>query len=149
MANREEGELSLTIKGRTYTLVLNTGAMAALEDLFSTPSQDVLWDTLWARVLRGSVRTVRGLIWAMLQTHHPDVTLKAAGQLIDDAGGFAGLTAVLQQAGVSAVPDAQDVADLGVPNNPPAARVSRRRGTGAGSTSTRGGSASVGRSSGR
>lgn len=142
MANRERGEIALRIGDVEYTLVLNTGAMARLEEYFSTPDKEVTWDEVWARVLKGSVRTVRALIWAMLQTHHPTVTILETGRLIDLAGGFAGLTAILAQAGYHATPDPQDVKELGVTKSRPrTAQGSRaRRGTGAASSSTRGAS---------
>lgn len=139
MANREKGEVRLVIDGKTYTLVLNTGVMATLEEHFSTPENDVTWDVIWTRVLRGSVKTVRALIWGMLQEHHPTVTLEAVGKLIDKAGGFEGLTHILEQAAGSSTPDPKDVKELGVTARPREAQT-KRRGTGGGSTSTRGAS---------
>lgn len=128
----------MVVDGVEYTLVLNTDVMATLEDHFSTPQKDVTWDEIWGRVLRGSVKTVRALIWAMLRPHHPTLTIADAGVLIDNAGGFAGLTDILQQAGASSTPDPADVKELGVPARPRAAQGARARlGTGGGSTSTR------------
>jgi hypothetical protein len=138
MANRQKGEIRFDVQGKTYTLVLNTSVMATLEDHFSTPENDVTWDVIWMRVLRGSVKTVRALIWAMLQQYHPTMTLEAAGRLIDDAGGFEGLTHILKQAATSSTPDPKDVKEL-VPTGPRTAQKTRR-GTGGGSTSTRGAS---------
>jgi hypothetical protein len=138
MANREKGEIRMVVDGKEYTLVLNTGVMATLEDHFSTPQKDVTWDEIWGRVLRGSVKTVRALIWAMLQPHHPTLTIAAVSILIDQAGGFEGLTDILKQAGQSSAPDPADVKELGVPKGPRAAQGTRsRRGTGGASTSTR------------
>lgn len=139
MANRERGELALRIGDVEYTLVLNTGAMARLEEHFSTPTKETTWDEVWARVLKGSVRTVRALLWAMLQTHHPSVTIEQAGVLIDQAGGFEGLIDILDKAGYQATPDPRDVKELGVAKSRPrTAQKSRlRRGTGAASSFTR------------
>lgn len=138
MANRERGEIRFAVGGKTYTLVLNTHAMATLEEHFSTPENEVPWDVIWTRVLRGSVRTVRALFWAMLQQHHPNVTLEGAAALIDQAGGFEGLTHILHQAAGVSTPDPKDVKELGVPAGPRAAQGTKvRRGTGGGSTSTR------------
>lgn len=137
MANRENGEVRMVIDGKTYTLVLNTDVMVILEEHFSTPQHDVTWDDIWTRVLRGSVKTVRALIWAMLQQHHPTITIEAASKLIDRAGGFAGLTDILTQAGKSSTPDPKDVKELGLDKRPQTAQKTRRRGTGGGSTSTR------------
>lgn len=126
----------MVVDGRTYTLVLNTNVMATLEEHFSTPDNDVTWDQIWTRVLRGSVKTVRALIWATLQQHHPTLTLDDASRLIDKAGGFEGLTHILADAQKASTPDPKDVKELGV-----RPRKAGRRGTGGGSTSTRDGSA--------
>lgn len=139
MANRERGEIRFAVGGKTYTLVLNTHTMATLEEHFSTIDNEVPWDVIWTRVLRGSVRTVRALLWAMLQQHHPNVTLEGAAKLIDEAGGFEGLTHILKEATKASTPDPQDVKDLDVPKRPQPGQKARR-GTGGGSTSTRGAS---------
>lgn len=139
MANREKGEIRFTVEGKTYTLVLNTDVMASLEEHFSTPDREVTWDVIWTRVLRGSVRTVRALIWAMLQVYHPNTTIEQASKLIDKAGGFEGLTTILQQAQKDSTPDPKDVKALDVKKRPRTAQGTRR-GTGGASTSTRGAS---------
>lgn len=137
MANREKGEIGLTVKGKTYTLVMNTNVMATLEEHFSSPDNEVTWDVIWTRILRGSVRTVRALIWAMLQQHHPQITLEGAAQVIDDAGGFEGMTKLLKQVGKQSTPDPTDVKELDLKRP----RKAARRGTGGTSTSTRDASA--------
>jgi hypothetical protein len=135
MANRERGEISLVADGRTYTLVLDTDAMVALEELFSTPTHDATWDEIGAKVKRGSVRIVRALIWAMLQRHHSDVSLKEAGHLIDAAGGLVKLGRVLEMATKSMQPDPEDLEALGPPANPPKAQADEAT-RGVGDTST-------------
>lgn len=137
MANRQKGEIRFDVDGQAYTLVLNTSVMASLEEHFSTPDNEVTWDVIWIRVLRGSVRTIRALIWAMLQQHHPTMSIEDAARLIDKAGGFEGLTKVLQQAKQDSTPDPKDVKALGVDKRPRTAQGTRRRGTGACTTSTR------------
>lgn len=136
MVNRQKGQISMVVEGKTYTLVLNTSVMAKLEDHFSTPDNEVTWDVIWTRVLRGSVRTVRALIWAMLLPHHPTMTLEGTGDLIDRAGGFEGLTGILAEAAKTSKPDPEDVKELGV-----GPQRAGRRGRGGASTSTRDASA--------
>lgn len=142
MANRERGEIRMTVDGTDYQLVLNMDVMVILEDYFSTPEKEVVWEEIWGRVLRGSVKTVRALIWAMLQPHHPTLAIDAVSTLIDRAGGFPGLTHILKQAAGTSMPDPADVKELDVPKRPRAAQGTRaRRGTGGVSTSTRAASA--------
>jgi hypothetical protein len=106
--------------------------MVALEDLFSTPALDVNWDTIVKKVNGGSMRYVRAFIWAALRKHHADVTLQAAGELIDTVG-LPGLNAQLQALAASTTPDARDLEVLGIdPPNPQTARPARRRKNGSG-----------------
>jgi len=136
MANREKGEVALTVGGRDYTLVLNTNAMAAIEDHLSTPSQDVTWDAFWKRVMRGSVRAVTVLLWGMCRKYHPEVTVDQVGEFVDELGGLPGLEQVLVSANVSSTPDPADVKDLR-PKGGQTARPRRARDTtGSGGDST-------------
>jgi hypothetical protein len=142
MANRERGEFDIAIGAATYTLVLNTNAMALLEDHFSTRDKEVTFDQVIARVNAGSVRHIRALVWAALQQHHPTVTIPEAGTLIQEAGGLAGFTQQLlaMMKGTHADPD--DLAALGVKpdtGNPRQAQAGAR-GTGRHSSATRGAS---------
>lgn len=136
MANRERGEVSLSIGGRVYTLYLDTNALALLEDLFSTPERDMTFLEILERVQRNSVRHMRGMIWAALQHHHPDVSVQRAGELINDAGGLGALAEQLQALSKSTQPDAEDLDALGhtQASSRPTKAVGRIRGTGANST---------------
>jgi hypothetical protein len=127
MANRQKGEVNLVVDGRTYTLVLDIDAMCALEEHFSTPSHDATWDEIAVKVNKGSVRVVRALIWAMLQRHHPELSVVDAGHLMNDAGGILGLAKVLKVAMESATPDPEDIKALGVGKaNPQQAQVVKK-----------------------
>lgn len=127
MANRERGEVELIVGERTYTLVLDIDAMCALEEYFSTPTHEATWDEIEQRVQRGaSVRMLRALIWAMLQRHHPDVTIVESGRIVSDMGGLPGLITVVSKAMRAATPDPEDVKALGgmkaAPPNPRSAQ---------------------------
>lgn len=142
MANRERGEVAVTIDGAAYTLVMDTNAMVSLESLFSTPERDVTFDQVLARVQAGSVRHIRAFVWAALRRYHQEITVDGAGDLIHAAGGLQAFTNQLlaMLGGVSA--DPADLKALGVDNtaNPQRAQA-RRRGIGGRSTDTPGESA--------
>lgn len=144
MANRDKGETDLVIGDVTYRMVLDVNAMVALETLFSTPEKEVTFGDVLERVNRGRLTDVRAFFWASLQRYQPHITLDAAGDLIQAAGGLRGFTARLEALAQGAVPDEADLAALGVPSRPPAAQGTRARrargGTGAASTSTPGAS---------
>lgn len=128
MANREKGEVSMEIDGTQYTFVLTVDAMVALEDMFSTPQRETTFQQVMQRVQAGSVKHCRGLIWASLQEHHPEMTLKDVSAMIQAAGGIFAFSDKLEQLAVSATPDSKDLQELGVKPNPPKARA--KSGTG-------------------
>lgn len=140
-ANRENGEVDLTVDGTTYTLVLNTAAMVAIEDhCTKADGQLVTWDAFWGRILKGSVTAVTTLLWGMLQKYHPELSYREAMELVDRAGGITGLTSILRAAQGAASPDPEDIKELGVERPSPAQGMRetarrRRRGSGASSTS--------------
>jgi len=91
MANVHRGQVSLAVGDTTYTLSLSTNALCDLEDLFGKNVTEV------AALLGAdnvSMKTVRGMFWAALQDHHPDVDLKGAGRIITDAGMPAAMEAI-------------------------------------------------------
>jgi|SRR6478735_4549944 len=144
MANRELGEVDITINGATYTLVLNTNAMVLLEDRFSTKDHEVTFDQVLARVSAGSVRHIRAFVWAALQAHHRELTIEQVGDLIQAAGGLQGFTNQLITMVAGTRPEPEDLATVGVrPGNPrkAQARNGRAHGTGARSSATRAASA--------
>lgn len=144
MANRDKGETDLVIGDVTYRMVLDVNAMVALETLFSTPEKEVTFGDVLERVNRGRLTDVRAFFWASLQRYQPHITLEAAGDLIQAAGGLRGFTRQLEAIANGTVPDQEDLAALGVPSRPRAAQGARRSrvrgGTGAASTSTPGAS---------
>lgn len=133
MANRERGERAITIGGRTYTLVMDANAMAWLEAHFSTFERPVVYPEVLALMERGSVTAIRAYLCAACQRHHPGMTIEAAGDLIQAAGGVGAFTRVIQAAASATMPDPADIEALGPPNgtDPQKARVtSRADGTG-------------------
>jgi len=139
MANRAKGEVSLEIDGQAYTLIMTTDAMAQLEALFSTPAREVTFQQILDRVNAGSVRHIRGFVWAALQRHHPALTVTAAGELIDAAGGLEGFGAQLLALAGTTTPAPEDLQALGVAPEArphPAQGTKRQRGTGGRSTAT-------------
>lgn len=108
MANRQRGEVALEMDGKTYTLVFDMNALCCLEDLFSTPEREVVFQDVLKMASKGSARHIRGIVWASLQRHHPEVSLSQSTDLIEAAGGFEGFGEKLQQLADSTQPDPED-----------------------------------------
>lgn len=138
MANREHGEVSITIGGKVYTMKCGLKAMKALEAMFSTPQQYVTFQEVSELCDRGSMTHTEALLWAVLQKHHPEVQLKDIDGLIDAAGGLGVFTVKLMEMARAMQPDARDLAALGIPataNPQPAQATKANRGTGGRSSS--------------
>lgn len=136
MANREKGEVDVTLDGKVYTLVLRTNELVALEAVLSTPVQRVRLPEVVYEIAMGSMTHIRAFLWASMRKHHKDVTLEAVGDLIDRVGGGEKVLEAISAVKESLYPDQADVEKVSRPRKP-----RRTRGTGAASTSTLGASA--------
>jgi hypothetical protein len=87
MPNPHKGEAAFEVDGVVYTLRLSTNAICELET-----AMDKGLDAIVGNMARLS--TVRGLLWAALRDHHPEITMAGAGILIDKAGMAAAMNAV-------------------------------------------------------
>lgn len=113
MANQEQGEVPFEVNGRTFTLVLNTKAIATIETyLAQTEGRTVTWEQFWPRVLSRSVAAVGILVWGTMRRHHPEMTLDATFGLIDEAGGVGFVRALVDGLQSNAQPDPEDVKEL-------------------------------------
>jgi hypothetical protein len=133
MANREKGEVSLPLLGRTLTLVMNTNAQASIEE-----ATGETWDAFFERMLdpkSARILDVRMVVWGMTRKYHPELTLAQVGELIDEIGGVPGVARLLMGPMVEAsTPDKADVEALGLARPPKATSRPRRRRGGAVST---------------
>jgi len=83
MANPHRGEASFEVDDKTYRLRFSWNAAAEFEEPAGRSFYDAA-DALAAGRL--SVRTLRAMLWAGLQEHHPGLTLRDAGVLIERIG---------------------------------------------------------------
>ena len=73
------GTKKVTLAGKSYQLVLDINAMADFEGVAGRDAFDALEDLENGRM---RVTDMRAMFWALFQAHHPDVTLRQAGQLL-------------------------------------------------------------------
>jgi len=135
MANREKGEVSLMIGGASYTLCLDINAMCRLEEMFSTPTQEVTFQDVLVHVNRNSMRHIRAVLWVAFLKHHPDFTFEQLADGMTEAGGLMPFVqGALASLGLAATPDPKDVQKSGVNGTNP--HKAQRRPRGAGGTGT-------------
>lgn len=103
MANAVRGQVSLRAGDTIYTLCLSANAMCSLEEHTGRDIGDIASSLNDNGV---SMITVRSLVWAALQDHHPEIDIKGAGRVITEAG----MSACMEAIGVAfqrAFPDAE------------------------------------------
>lgn len=126
MANKEKGESTYLSGGKEYTMLLDSDAMVQMEAAASTPEQRVYYGQIMTWAQEGSWTHQRILVWAALRAHHPDITLKAAGDLMLNSAREE-MARTFQNLAVSATPDPEDLQELGIqPERPPAAQGKKR-----------------------
>ena len=111
MSATTKGTVTLEVGGKAYTLCLTLNALCELEDLLSTPKEQVTFQQVTAMAEKGSLRHIRAVIWAALRDHHPEMSLRDAGQLIQDIG-MGAMTAHLTDLAASMAPDEEDAKEL-------------------------------------
>lgn len=80
MANREKGEVAITIGGRAFTLCYSNNAIAELEQVADESIIGLL--SRWAS--GGRLSLLRLMLWGGLRKFHPDLSLIDVGNMLDD-----------------------------------------------------------------
>lgn len=83
MANPHRGQVALNAGGRDYNVSYSINALCELEDVLGQPVAKIAASMNDPENVRMSA--VRALVWAGLQDHHPEVTLREAGQIASEA----------------------------------------------------------------
>ncbi|QUS40574.1 hypothetical protein RPMA_18320 [Tardiphaga alba] len=122
MGNPHKGEVSLTAGGETYTLKYSVDAICRLEE--STGKNLTTLMTEMADASKMSLTMTRHMVHAALFEHHPEVTLKEAGEIMEANGGMLQSLAKVVEAIQIAFPEAS-----GTPR-PPNRAARRKAGTG-------------------
>lgn len=90
MANPHKGEVSLQAGDTVYNLHYDIDRFCELEEFMDRGAVDVLsemgsWSKDPTKVRMSLARTI---FWIGLREHHPDINLKAAGELMVTVGGI-------------------------------------------------------------
>lgn len=92
MANPHRGEVGFLADGKAYTMVYTINSLCELEE---ETGKGV--DVLAADLEAPSISLVRTLFWAGLRARHPEITVTAAGEIIDTLG-FPEVSALIERA---------------------------------------------------
>lgn len=104
--NPHKGEVAFEANGQRYVLQFSIDAICILEDAAGKGIVALLSEL--QDPLKMSVTTARIVLWAGLQEHHPDLTIKQAGELILAAGGVENLIGMFDKAFAAAFPPPDD-----------------------------------------
>lgn len=84
MANPLRGSVPLQVSERAYTLSFSVNALCELEAELGAPIAQIAERLNDEKNI--SMATVRAVVWAGLQDHHPEVDIKGAGLVVTEAG---------------------------------------------------------------
>lgn len=91
--NPVKGEVGFHAGGEPYTLVLSIDALCKIEGLLGKTSRQA-----HVMLTGGSIEAMRAYWWAALQEHHPELSVRAAGELIYEVDGDKDAAALINRA---------------------------------------------------
>ena len=122
MANRHKGQADLTVGDKTYTLVFDINSLCEVEYILDKPTDAILRSL----VRSPPVHVVRALMWGGLRTHHPEIDLLGAGQIIEKIGGAGPALDALGEAMKASFPEPEVADGKASPRKRAAAGTGRR-----------------------
>jgi hypothetical protein len=110
MANRQRGEVALTVGDRAYTMRLTTAAMAEFEDACNASGKRewIAFPECVNRAFQGSPKYMPLFIWACLLDKQPKITLADVHALVEEAGGLRFLVDKAAEAFTATAADPED-----------------------------------------
>lgn len=111
MANRHKGDVSVKVGEREFIFRFSIDALCQLEEQTGKTIIEIGQILNSGRI---GVTLTRSLVWAALREHHPEITLKEAGEMLPDMGGAVGAMGPITQAFGAAFPERS-----GKQENPP------------------------------
>ncbi len=104
MTNIIKGKFDFVAAGKTYSLQFTANGMCELEAAANCSTMAFLKRMEANAENDLSFIDVRLLFWAGLQEHHPELTVKDAGRIVQDMGGLAEAMTLAGQAVQSGMP---------------------------------------------
>lgn len=104
MNNPVRGTMTVEALGKSWTLKLSTNAMCEIEDRLEKGIDQI--GVILQDQSQGRMKLFRLIVWAALTDHHPDVTERDAGEIIDEVG-MENIMSLIQKLMTLAMPDAK------------------------------------------
>jgi len=120
MPNPLKGEVSIGLGKETFTLFYDVDTLCVAEDLLNLSTAEILSGVTARKVRMGFMR---GLLWAGLRQHHPDLSLVEVGERFLGPGGIgvSGAQVKILDALAAAFPVAKDGGGEAAGEDPPPA----------------------------
>jgi hypothetical protein len=96
MANPNKGEIAFDVDGKRYTLRYSIDAICSLEAEAGKGMVALIGELQDPSKM--SLTLARQVLWAGLLEHHPELTVKEAGELIPAAGGLMKIVSLFNEA---------------------------------------------------
>lgn len=125
MTNKQQGEISLDVKGKSYTLRPSMNALCTAEELMEKSlGREMSTTEIFFMVNRGNMRAIRIVLWAYLQAKHAKEfdTVDKVGSIIIDEIGLDAVNAQLQKL-MEANEPPKEHGKAATGTNPPEAQV--------------------------
>lgn len=119
-AKAHKGEVAFVVGKKTYVLQYTYDAICQLEETTGKTLIELASEMQDIKTLR--MTRVREIFHAGLIEHHPDITVKQAGELILAAGGAIAVMGKFNEALIAAFPKAEDGDGTRPPKAPRPAR---------------------------
>lgn len=105
MANPHRGDLAFTAGSQNYTIRYTIDSIVVLEEILGKGIMEIITDLQSWGQDQNKIRlgTIRSMLWAGLRCHHPEIDVKAAGELIKEMeNGFGSALAIVGEGMASA-----------------------------------------------
>lgn len=104
--NPVKGEVSFPVDDKTYILQFTIDAICSLEAENGKGIIGLISEL--QDPSKVSLTLARQMLWAGLQEHHPEITVKEAGELIPAAGGMMSVMRMFEKAFKAAFPELKE-----------------------------------------
>jgi hypothetical protein len=105
--SKATGSVGFEADGKRWTLCYSVNALCEMEDALGKSVAEI--GATLSDATKAGAKFMRAVFWAGLTDHHPDLTIKDAGALMQGIGGITRATALFSEAFALAFPEVENV----------------------------------------